>query len=89
VVSVNYTPSRAKIKYFPAVFAVYQFVGKNDAGSLGLETGIEGAGQSISTHYELNVGDYVEVRVFPGPGLATDILQIDANSPEFGMVKLP
>jgi len=45
--------------------------------------------QSIGTHYELNVGDYVEVQVRQAVGFPVDILRVDASSPEFGMVKLP
>ena len=44
---------------------------------------------SVSTHYELDVDDYVEVQVEQGSGNAVDILSVEAMSPEFGMVKLP
>jgi len=45
---------------------------------------------SVSTHYELNVGDYVEVQVRQDSGAPIlDVLNVEASSPEFGMVKLP
>jgi len=44
---------------------------------------------SVGTHYELTVGDYVEVQVSQNSGSPIDIFRVDARSPEFGMVKLP
>ena len=45
--------------------------------------------QSVSTHYELGVGDCVELVVFQVSGTGLEI-RADANfSPEFGMAKLP
>jgi len=44
---------------------------------------------SVGTHYELNVGDYVEVYAQQDGSPPTDVLRLDASSPEFGMVKLP
>jgi hypothetical protein len=46
---------------------------------------------SLSTHYKLSATDYVEVAVKHSQGAALDVLSRPnvADSPEFGMVKLP
>jgi hypothetical protein len=47
--------------------------------------------QVVTTHYDLNVGDYVELGVQQDSGVSLSV-QVDVgsqSSPEFGMVKLP
>ncbi len=54
-----------------------------------VETGIAGNVMSLTTHYSLAAGDYVEFVVTQTSGSTINVLSDPQASPEFGMVKLP
>jgi hypothetical protein len=54
-----------------------------------VETGINGNIMSLTTHYSLGAGDYVEFVVTQTSGSTINVLSDPLASPEFGMVKLP
>lgn len=53
------------------------------------EPAIDTARQSVSTHYELSAGDYVELIVLQTSGASLNVQASPNFSPEFGVVKVP
>lgn len=88
-------------KYYIFAHVTWQATGSGGGRSLGIllnggtviaeEGHPTGAttSMSVSTHYDLVVGDILELQVSQASGSTVDILSVDATSPEFGMVKLP